>query len=405
MTNSIPDYCLALVLGEADALDAAARLFADDEVVRVGRGASAVSTILGVEQALARAASGLAERRLVAVLGEALGGHARASLAATAKSHFAKAVVLLGGDEDDPAFAASAERLAHEGFAAVLPLAGALRTGRIHRSRLDVDKRDETGPFDIIGDVHGCTDELEALLARLGYPVSLEGRGDARRAVTAAPTGRRAIFVGDLVDRGPRSADALRIAMAMVAAGQAYCVPGNHDMKLLRWLKGARVKIAHGLQASIDDMARESDRFREEVVAFLERLPIHLWLEAGRLVVAHAGLRADMIGRVAPRVREFCLYGDTSGESDAQGLPVRYHWAADYRGAAAIVYGHTPVPAAEWVNGTLCIDTGCCFDGRLTALRWPEREIVSVPARRAYADRLRPFGHPPVRPASARRGG
>jgi protein phosphatase len=405
MTISIPDFCLALVLGEADALGAAARLFGGDEVVRAGRGASAISTMLGMEQALARAAARLAERRLVAVLADGLGGHARASFAATAKSHFAKAVVLLGGEEDDPAFAASAGRLAHEGFAEVLSLAAALRAGRLHRVRLDVDRRDEAGPFDIIGDVHGCTDELEALLARLGYSVTLEGMGDRRRAVTTAPPGRRAIFVGDLVDRGPRPADALRIAMAMVAAGQAYCVPGNHDVKALRWLKGARVKVAHGLQATIDDMAAEAQAFREAAVAFLERLPIHLWLDGGRLVVVHAGIRADMIGRVAPRVREFCLYGDTSGESDALGLPIRYHWAADYRGASAVVYGHTPVPAPEWVNGTLCLDTGCCFGGALTAIRWPEREIVAVPARRAYAERLRPFGHPPVRPAGARRGG
>src|SRR5690606_24391447 len=153
------------------------------------------------------------------------------------------------GDQEDPAFAASAERLAHEGFAEVLPLAGALRTGGVRRTPLAVDKRDETGPFDIIGDVHGCTDEIEALLARLGYSVTIVGHGDDRRAITSAPPGRRAIFVGDLVDRGPRSADALRIAMAMVDAGQAFCVPGNHDVKFLRWLKGARVKVAHGLQA------------------------------------------------------------------------------------------------------------------------------------------------------------
>lgn len=404
MSVILPEHCLALVLGAPEALDAAAHLFASDEVVRVGGGPAAANG-LDVERALARAAVRLAERQLVAVLADGLGGHARASFAAAAKSHFAKPIALLGGEEDDPDFAANERRLAHEGFAEVIALDHALREGTIQRARLDVDKREESGPFDIIGDVHGCTDELESLLAELGYEVAFEGAGAARRAVTRTPPGRRAILVGDLVDRGPRSADALRIAMAMVAAGQALAVPGNHDMKLLRWLKGAKVRIAHGLQASIDDIAGEPQSFRDAVVAFLERLPIHLWLDGGALVVAHAGIRADMIGRVAPRVREFCLYGDTAGQSDAQGLPVRYHWAIDYRGTAAIVYGHTPVPAAEWVNGTLCIDTGCCFGGKLTALRWPERDIVAVPARRTYAERLRPFGHPPPRPKRARRGG
>ncbi len=118
------------------------------------------------------------------------------------------------------------------------------------------------------------------------------------------------------------------------------------------------------------------------------------------MAIAHAGLKEDMVGRDTDKIRSFCLYGETSGEQDEFGLPVRYHWAAEYRGPTAIVYGHTPVPQAEWVNATLCVDTGCCFGGRLTAMRWPEREIVSIPARQIYAESRRPFGHPPVRPLS-----
>ena len=92
-----------------------------------------------------------------------------------------------------------------------------------------------------------------------------------------------------------------------------------------------------------------------------------------------------MLGRNYPRAHDFGLYGDTSGRLGADGLPERFNWAADYRGKTAVVYGHTPVAEPEWLNNTMCIDTGCVFGGKLTALRWPERELVSVPAREAYA--------------------
>ena len=249
------------------------------------------------------------------------------------------------------------------------------------------DRRHDAGPFDIVSDVHGCTDELEALLGRLGYRVTFSGR--PRRAVVTAPKGRRAFFVGDLVDRGPRSPDALRIVMAMVASGQAYCVAGNHDDKFRRWLLGHDVVISHGIETTIAQFAAEDDAFKAEVVAFLTSLPHHAWLDGGRLAVAHAGIRADMIGRVNDRIRRFCLYGDADGSVDANGLAVRYHWAAHYRGETAIVYGHTPIDTPAWFNNTLCIDTGCCFGGAMTALRWPRHRARPRRLRRAQT-RLRP---------------
>lgn len=402
MTATIPDYCLILLAGDTEAATkAAARYFAADELVTVGPGPAGTPG-LTLEFALALTARRLADRKLVGILAPTVGSHSRASVAATAKAHFAKAVALIVGDETGEQ-EGLASRLAHEGFNEVLVLPAPSATSTLPRLPLDVDMREQAGPFDIIGDVHGCTEELVQLLAVLGHDVTLEGEGEARRAITRTSAGRRVVFVGDLVDRGPASADALRIAMAMVEAGQAFAVPGNHDVKFLRWLKGAKVKIAHGLQTTIADVSRQPESFRDRAQAFIDRLANHLWLDGGRLVVAHAGIRADMIGRISPRVREFCLYGDTSGETDDKGLPVRYHWAADYDGDITIVYGHTPVAEADWVNATICIDTGCCFGGSLTALRWPEREVISVPARRAYAERLRPFGHPPVRPSAARR--
>lgn len=263
------------------------------------------------------------------------------------------------------------------------------------------DHRHVAGGLDIIGDVHGCAAELQALLHKLGYEARLFGSGEGRRAHVRTPPGRRAVFVGDLVDRGPAAPDVLRLVLALAAEGQALCVPGNHDVKFVRWLQGRQVKLTHGLDRTAHQFESEGAAFRTHVRTFLERLPIHLWLDGGRLAVAHAGIKEDMLGRDTDKIRSFCLYGETSGEQDELGLPVRYHWAAEYRGGTAVVYGHTPVPDADWINGTLCIDTGCCFGGKLTALRWPEREIVSVPAGAAYAPSRRPFGHPPVRPGAA----
>ncbi len=263
-------------------------------------------------------------------------------------------------------------------------------TVRIERTKLWSDKRDEHGPFDIIGDVHGCVHELRALLARLGYAPN-----DAASGAYAHPEGRKAFFVGDLTDRGPGSVETLDLARAMVDRGTAFAVPGNHDEKLSRWLGGKRVGITHGLDqtvAEIDAIPAEQRRdWRENTYKFLDGLVSHAVLDDGNLVVAHAGLIEKMHGRSSGAVRSFALYGDTSGEIDADGLPIRRDWAADYRGRAAVIYGHTPVAQPHWVNNTLNIDTGCVFGGSLTALRWPERELVSVPAEQTYAEPARPF--------------
>lgn len=238
----------------------------------------------------------------------------------------------------------------------------------------------EHGPFDIIGDIHGCFDELQELLNRLGH--------------NDATSTRKLVFLGDLVDRGPKTPEVLRMVMSLVKSGRALCVPGNHDVKLLRALRGKNVQLTHGLAESIAQLSAETDEFRREVIEFIDSLVSHYVLDGGTLVVAHAGMKESMAGRGSGRVREFALYGETTGETDEYGLPVRYNWAAEYRGRAAVVYGHTPVPHPEWLNNTVCIDTGCVFGGSLTALRWPEREFVSVKSRATYAEPRRPFIDP-----------
>jgi len=266
----------------------------------------------------------------------------------------------------------------------------------IQRQPLWCDRRRETGPFDIIGDVHGCFDELVSLLETLGYEVNPAPPGlTEARSRLRHPEGRRVIFLGDLVDRGPRIPEVLGLAMDAVQDGAAFCIPGNHDVKLLKKLRGRDVQVKHGLAASIEQLERMPDPFRARVESFLDSLISHYVLDGGKLVVAHAGLSEKLQGRGSARVREFCLYGETTGETDEFGLPVRYRWAADYRGDAQVVYGHTPVPEPDWLNRTVNIDTGCVFGGRLTAFRYPEGETVSVPAARVYSEPVKPLAGTP----------
>ena len=257
----------------------------------------------------------------------------------------------------------------------------------IERQPLWNNHKFDHGPFDIIGDVHGCFEELRELLDRLGYIVIEEGDQYAVRP----PVGRKAVFVGDLVDRGPKVVAVLRLVMAMVEAGAALCVPGNHDMKLVRKFRGRDVQVTHGLAETLQELDGETQEFRDKVAQFLDGLVSHYVFDDGKLVVAHAGMKEEMQGRGSGKVRDFALYGETTGETDEFGLPVRVNWAAEYRGRAMVVYGHTPVPDPEWLNKTVNIDTGCVFGGKLTALRYPEKELVTVAAKGTYYAPARPF--------------
>ncbi|WP_113699090.1 polynucleotide kinase-phosphatase [Nonomuraea lactucae] len=279
-------------------------------------------------------------------------------------------------------------KISRDGFRKVHVLRGveAVENAAVTFERAWTDRRELTGPFDVIGDVHGCRAELEALLGRLGW------RG------LAHPEGRTAVFVGDLVDRGPDTPGVLRLVMDMVEAGTAICVAGNHEQKLVRALDGRKVTVAHGLRESLDQLAAEPPEFVARARAFMDGLISHYQLDGGRLVVAHAGLKESFHGRASGRVRAFALYGETTGETDEYGLPVRYPWADDYRGRAMVVYGHTPTTRPEWLNNTICLDTGCVFGGALTALRYPERELVQVPAEKVWYEPAKPLGGPAREP-------
>lgn len=245
------------------------------------------------------------------------------------------------------------------------------------------DQRHEEGPFDIIGDVHGCYHELTELLNTLGY-TSEEGNPCS---LYHHPLGRRLCFVGDLVDRGPSSPDVLRMVMQAVEAGRAFCVNGNHEDKLKRQLLGHPVQVLHGLQETLDQLSKEDECFKNSVRLFLRGLPPYLILDHGRLVVVHAGIKEEYLGRITKKIQAFCLYGQTTNQRDEKGLPVRYPWAQDYRGDSLVVYGHTVVTEPVWQNNTVNIDTGCVFGGHLTAFRYPEKEVVSIKAKHIYYPR------------------
>ncbi|PZO44552.1 MAG: polynucleotide kinase-phosphatase [Pseudanabaena frigida] len=293
--------------------------------------------------------------------------------------------------------------LEREGFRHVFILSSLeeIENVEIERQPLWNNRKQDHGPFDIIGDVHGCCDELEELLRSLGYQI-LEAKANSPTnspfwefPTYSHPEGRKAVFLGDLVDRGDRILDTVKLVRNMVVAETGLCVPGNHDIKLLRKLNGKNVKINHGLEQTLAEIEGLSAELRDEAIQemcqFLDSLISHYVLDSGKLVVAHAGMKAELQGRGSGRVRDFALFGETTGEIDKFGLPVRYNWAAEYRGQAMVVYGHTPVPEAEWLNNTIDIDTGCVFGGKLSALRYPERELVSVQASRVYCEPVKPL--------------
>ena len=449
---AIPDFALVCLIGPSGSgkSSLAAKHFLPTEVVSSDRCRALVADDEAAldanddafELLRATAAIRLRRRLLTVVDATSVRREDRASLVALAREFHALPVALVldldpatcaarNAAREDRAFGPHVPRqhsqalrrglkgLGKEGFRArrVLRDPEQVDALEIVREPLYTDQRGESGPFDIVGDVHGCFDELVELLERLGYalePYAPFGTGDAadgesperdaaeREAPIIArhPEGRQVIFVGDIADRGPRNVDCWRLVMGMCGAGSARAVIGNHDYKLNRWLRGRNVAPTHGLDLTVAELERASPAFRERLSGFVYDLRSHLWLDGGALVVAHAGLKAEMHGRGSAAVRSFAMYGETTGEVDDFGLPVRLDWARGYRGAATVVYGHVPAPDAEWLGDTLCVDTGCVFGNRLTALRWPEREIASVPARARYAVPARPVET--VRAPSAR---
>ncbi|WP_339168808.1 polynucleotide kinase-phosphatase [Paenibacillus sp. FSL R5-0341] len=243
--------------------------------------------------------------------------------------------------------------------------------------------------IDIIGDIHGCYDEMMELIVRLGY-VDEDGSGLYRH-----PEGRKLVSVGDVTSRGPESLQCLLFWQRHCAAELAYMIDSNHGWKIARYLDGRDVTLSHGdervemelLQLEQEQGQETAKRVRAELKTFLLDAPSHLVFSRNgvrQVVVAHAGIRDHFIGKQSKRIQDYCRYGDVEG-TDEQGRPVRKDWYVDHNSGECIVWGHDPRPYPTIVNDTVNIDQGVVFGGMLTAWRMPEREAVIVPAKQDYA--------------------
>jgi diadenosine tetraphosphatase ApaH/serine/threonine PP2A family protein phosphatase len=236
--------------------------------------------------------------------------------------------------------------------------------------------------IDIIGDIHGCYEELLSLMSKLGYK--------KRENTFQHIDNRQLAFVGDLTDRGPNSVEVINLVSALVESGQAYYCPGNHCDKLYRYFLGRKVQTTHGLETTVAELQalpkKDFQHIRHQFMTLVEHSPLYHVLDDKKLVIAHAGIRSDLIGKVNKRVKTFVLYGDITGETNPDGTPVRRDWAKHHQGKEWIVYGHTPVKQPRFIHQTVNIDTGCVFGGALTALQYPEMNIIQVPSSQPYVE-------------------
>ncbi|MDC3425443.1 bis(5'-nucleosyl)-tetraphosphatase PrpE [Aquibacillus sp. 3ASR75-11] len=237
--------------------------------------------------------------------------------------------------------------------------------------------------IDIIGDIHGCSEELHALFLKLGYDLV----GD----IPVHPDGRVPIFIGDLTDRGPDSIGVIRLVYRMVIEKKAArYVPGNHCNKLYRYFQGNPVKEQHGLETTVAEFKQLTSKDQKQIqhmfIKLYETSPLYLEISEVDAIIAHAGIREDMIGNKSKKVQTFVLYGDITGEFHEDGRPVRRDWAKSYTGNRWIVYGHTPVCEPRKVNKTMNIDTGCVFGNALTCFQLPEEKTISVPSNQPFVE-------------------
>lgn len=237
--------------------------------------------------------------------------------------------------------------------------------------------------IDIIGDIHGCFQEFKELTRHLGYV--WEGE------LPIHPDDRILGFVGDLTDRGPESLKVIDVVWQLVIKQKtAVYTPGNHCNKLYRFFLGNKVQVTHGLETTVAEYEllykKDQQSIRKKFMQLYENAPLYAVLDNNQLVIAHAGIKQEYIGQHHAKVKKFVLYGDITGEKHPDGTPVRRDWAKEYHGTSCIVYGHTPVKEPRIIHNTYNIDTGAVFGGELTALRYPEMELVSVPSTMPYVE-------------------
>ncbi len=238
----------------------------------------------------------------------------------------------------------------------------------------------------VVGDVHGCLEELDELLATLQVRAGVD----------------RLIFAGDLVDRGPDPVGVVRRVRELGAP----CVRGNHEEKHLRWARHEAKRRADATHKNpmrmSEDRQAQHAALGEASLAWLAALPLTIPLDDAEpgvpWVVVHAGFEpgrpvAKQHERIVVRVRFLDEAGRMLGIRGAGDEPPNaIRWATRWTGPESVIYGHAVLGMEaprrdEPKPGVTCmgIDTGCCFGGRLTAFVLPGREIVQVAAQRAYA--------------------
>lgn len=224
----------------------------------------------------------------------------------------------------------------------------------------------DSPPIDIIGDVHGCARTLKSLLAKLGY------RQHQQKHCYYHPHQRVAVFLGDIMDYGVENLTVLRIIYQMWKWQSAYYLPGNHCNKLFRYLNGRKIVVNHGLDKTIAEFDALSCRERQIWVhrfcQLYAQAPPYLIFDNGNLLTTHAGIIPEFIGRKDRKTWTCCLHGAENFRSD---------WIRHHHAPPMVVYGHTPTDTICWHNYTLNVDAGAVFGGKLAALRYPEKEIVS----------------------------
>lgn len=243
--------------------------------------------------------------------------------------------------------------------------------------------------IDIIGDVHGCFDEMIQILEKLGYEQNHE-------KYFIHPEGRKFLSLGDVMSRGPKSLETMQFFLRHVNQDLAYMIDSNHGWKIARWLDGRKVTLNHGDELVEEEIKQFQEQYGEEQTVelkkelkkFLLNAPSHYVLTKNgvpTLVCTHAGIKDEFIGKQSYDVSDFCRYGDTDGFDDA-GKPIRKDWSIHHKASTLIIWGHDPKPKPLIINNTINIDQGVVFGGELTALRYPEKEFVSVKAKKDYSD-------------------
>jgi hypothetical protein len=211
-----------------------------------------------------------------------------------------------------------------------------------------------TGRTIVVGDIHGCYDELMELLAKVNF-----GPGD------------RVVAVGDLITKGPRNREVLELFMS---DARFSTVIGNHDLALRRKWNGEKIKLKEAQKATHKELKPNKLTY----AAFLNRVPFTIDLNTH--LVVHAGLRPN-VEMYSQTTEDMTLLRTLGKDRESHGGTP---WYDVYEGDKVVLFGHWPAPEPRMGKKAIGLDTGCVYGYNLTAYIIETGEFVSVAAKRAY---------------------